>query len=126
MVFIAAGVAKSFSPEDTLLLLQTLTFDGIPELAVYALAVGELCLGYWLVTAKKYAIPGLIAAVLFVAFTMILVIANNVTGISDCGCFGSLLKSDIQSSIRRNIGFTIVATLCLARFFYYESYRKDQ
>ncbi len=115
-VLLISGISKILDPMP---LIETLkAFTKLPEeyliLAATILPVIEISLGILLVLKIKPKPVMLGTLILFAAFLAFSIYGTIMGMTNDCGCFGSLVESQIGwGMIIRNLGFIIVAALII-------------
>jgi uncharacterized membrane protein YphA (DoxX/SURF4 family) len=106
-VFVVSGVAKVAAPNQWRAQSAEL---GVPALIATALPFVELAVGALLIAQLARSIAAIVAAVMLVAFTVLLVVRLAQGRRPPCACFGALTTKPIGwSNVVRNIVFLALA-----------------
>jgi uncharacterized membrane protein YphA (DoxX/SURF4 family) len=106
-VFVVSGVAKVAAPNQWRAQSGEL---GVPGLIATALPFVELAVGAMLIAQLARSIAAIVAAVMLVAFTVLLVVRLAQGRRPPCACFGALTTKPIGwSNVVRNIVFLALA-----------------
>jgi len=112
LCLLVAGITKLINPKPAVLLLKAIsvfpTFLIIPTVSL--LPIAEILLGLALAINYRIHLTLIVIFCLFFVF-LLFSVYGFLTGLQgDCGCFGSLLKSEFNRvMIIRNFLFTIIS-----------------
>lgn len=112
---IIAAVFKAVDPVAT---EKVLRFNGLSEImipaTVYLVVVTEIVPGWWMMTGRGRASIA-VASILFIGFTVQLVVVIVSDSAPTCGCFGAMEKYlDARSSNWLGSGRNVIVLMMLA------------
>jgi uncharacterized membrane protein YphA (DoxX/SURF4 family) len=107
-VFVAAGITKLRRPDAVSATLHTLGVrnKSLRRVTARLLAIGELGIGFWLVSGVALEEAALLAGAVLIVFTGLLLVLRSLSGTNtvSCGCFGeSSADWGVWWGIARNV-----------------------
>ncbi|HYE02101.1 MAG TPA: MauE/DoxX family redox-associated membrane protein [Phycisphaerales bacterium] len=112
VLFVFGGVAKLAHAERTALVLRPV-WPWLSAGIMGAVSLLELALGLTLLLAVFRAGVLLVTGGVLIAFTELL-LYGKAHGLAECGCFGGVVRSTVESSLSRNALFLCLTSAALA------------